>query len=206
MKIPSPKKNKRDTAPKRDSIIDAAGQIFQEAGYDNASMDSIAERAGASKRTVYNHYESKEVLFRAVIDKYITEMQAIKEIKYDSSRSLEEQLSDFADAEIAVIENPNWLGLSKLLISIFIRDNEMARKTKERSGSKGVSLLAWLQDASKDRKISVKNPHIAARIFISLIQGAFTWPAMFQGPPENGIDQELKKEIIDMFLNQYSVR
>ena len=34
-----------------------------EFGFSNVSMDAIAERAEASKRTVYNHFENKEALF-----------------------------------------------------------------------------------------------------------------------------------------------
>ena len=67
MAITNERNTKRDTTQKRETIISAAIQIFIEEGFDNASMDRIAERANASKRTVYNHFPSKEELFHAAI-------------------------------------------------------------------------------------------------------------------------------------------
>lgn len=53
----------RLTDRKRVAIIDAAIEEFLAAGYDATSMDRIAARANVSKRTVYNHFPSKEALF-----------------------------------------------------------------------------------------------------------------------------------------------
>nr|WP_269327054.1 TetR/AcrR family transcriptional regulator [Kineosporia mesophila] len=45
-------------------ILDAAAPIFGEEGYERASIDAIATRAGVSKPTVYSHFGGKEQLFR----------------------------------------------------------------------------------------------------------------------------------------------
>ena len=90
---------KRDTSKKRDSILDAAAQAFMDEGFDNASMDRIAEIAGASKRTVYNHFPSKEDLFRAVLNRFMEQAFALKQISYDPACRLEDQLGAFADAK-----------------------------------------------------------------------------------------------------------
>ncbi len=52
----------------REHILRAAKDVFLELGFERASMDEVASRAGASKRTLYAHFESKEKLFLAVID------------------------------------------------------------------------------------------------------------------------------------------
>ena len=92
---------------KRNSILDAAIQAFQELGYENASMDYIAELAKASKRTVYNHFSGKEKLFKEVIARFLSEIMQLKQIRYSPDRSLREQLGDFADARIAIARNPS---------------------------------------------------------------------------------------------------
>src|SRR6266571_2891909 len=51
---------------KRQAIVAAAREIFVKHGYD-AGMDLIAEAAGVSKVTIYNHFGSKEQLFTEVI-------------------------------------------------------------------------------------------------------------------------------------------
>ncbi len=45
-----------------DSLLSAAVEEFAEKGYNGASMDAIAKRAGVSKGGLYHHFPNKEVL------------------------------------------------------------------------------------------------------------------------------------------------
>jgi AcrR family transcriptional regulator len=63
-----------DAAPQRRGeelrrhILFAAKDVFLDTGYERASMDAVATRAGTSKRSLYAHFESKDKLFLAVLD------------------------------------------------------------------------------------------------------------------------------------------
>jgi AcrR family transcriptional regulator len=52
----------------RRHILLVAKDVFLETGYERASMDTVAARSGTSKRSLYAHFETKEMLFRAVLD------------------------------------------------------------------------------------------------------------------------------------------
>ncbi|CAN5149822.1 N/A [soil metagenome] len=52
---------------KRSQIIEAALETFLELGYEGASMNLVAERAGVIKQTIYSHFQDKQSLFRVVI-------------------------------------------------------------------------------------------------------------------------------------------
>src|SRR3569833_2433012 len=52
----------------RRHILLTAKDLFLATGYERASMDTVAARAGSSKRTLYAHFEIKETLFLAVMD------------------------------------------------------------------------------------------------------------------------------------------
>src|SRR3546814_12990916 len=52
---------------KHRAIQQAGTEIFLELGYEAATMDHIAAKAGVSKQTVYNHFQSKDGLFKATI-------------------------------------------------------------------------------------------------------------------------------------------
>jgi AcrR family transcriptional regulator len=54
-------------ARKRAAIVEAALKAFLAAGYAEASVNRIAAAAGVSIKTLYRHYESKDDLFRAVM-------------------------------------------------------------------------------------------------------------------------------------------
>ncbi len=55
--------------PLREHILWVAKTVFLEMGFERASMDVVASRAETSKRSVYAHFESKEKLFLAVIER-----------------------------------------------------------------------------------------------------------------------------------------
>lgn len=57
----------------RAGILAAALEEFSEKGYHASTIDSIAERAGIAKGTVYRYFKTKEALFHALKEDTITE-------------------------------------------------------------------------------------------------------------------------------------
>lgn len=200
----SRERKKRDTSKKRKSIIDAAERVFLEAGYEKASMDRIAEVAGASKRTVYNHFPSKEALLREVISQFSEQMSRLKKIPYDKKTRLEDQLGKFIEAELSVARNPLQMGMIRFLISVFSAYPEVAKEamSKHLAGKDGLSL--WMRAASDDGKLATDDYRLAARVFSAMISGAITWPAVYQGILAEDISPQLKEELIKTFMSRYS--
>ena len=58
----------RRSPERRVTLLRAAAEAFAHAGYAATSMDEIAATAGITKLIVYRHFESKEVLYRAVLE------------------------------------------------------------------------------------------------------------------------------------------
>lgn len=194
---------KRDTSQKRHEILDAAVREFQAVGYENTSMDRIAESAGASKRTVYNHFASKELLFQAAFDRLKGELQELRSISYDPERKLAEQLGDFVDAKRAVASNPAWLGLMKVATAVFIANPDMARETMARIAEEEDQLVAWLQAATADGRMDVGNPARAAQVFWAMVTGVFFWPSLYLGPVEGEEVAALREDMVALFLARY---
>ena len=71
-------RKKRDTSLKRKAMLKGAVKVFTKNGFDASSMDYIAEVAGVSKRTVYNHFPSKEILFQAIVAGFLKQRDEIK--------------------------------------------------------------------------------------------------------------------------------
>ena len=57
----------RSRTARIDQILAATIEVLQEVGYDRTTMDAIAERAGASKATLYRHWPGKPELVIAAI-------------------------------------------------------------------------------------------------------------------------------------------
>ena len=54
---------------RRRQLVDIGKQVFAELGYDGASVEEIASRAGVSKPIVYEHFGGKEGLYAVVVDR-----------------------------------------------------------------------------------------------------------------------------------------
>ena len=52
----------------RDRIVDSAAKVFAQYGYRLASMELVAQECGLTRQALYHHFESKEALFRAVVE------------------------------------------------------------------------------------------------------------------------------------------
>ncbi|MDO9060730.1 MAG: helix-turn-helix domain-containing protein [Bradyrhizobium sp.] len=53
----------------RDRILDAAMAVFRRQGFRRSSIEQAAEAAGLTRQALYHHFESREALFRAVIER-----------------------------------------------------------------------------------------------------------------------------------------
>jgi len=56
-----------DNNERQQQILDAAAAVLIRLGYDKTTMSDIAREAGASRRTVYLHFQGKEELFEALL-------------------------------------------------------------------------------------------------------------------------------------------
>jgi AcrR family transcriptional regulator len=68
---PGEPKFRRRKAERPAEIVAAALAVFAEKGFAAAKLDEIARRAGVSKGALYLYFETKEELFRAVVDQAI---------------------------------------------------------------------------------------------------------------------------------------
>ena len=51
---------------KRDAILTAAGEQFNQYGFQKTSMEDIAQRIGVSRASLYSYFTNKDDIFRGV--------------------------------------------------------------------------------------------------------------------------------------------
>ena len=52
-----------------EAILSVSARLFLEKGFDKTSMKDIAETAGISKGAIYHHFQSKDEIIEAVMEK-----------------------------------------------------------------------------------------------------------------------------------------
>lgn len=65
-----PARRRLDPAERRVLLMDAAARTFSRLGYRGARMEDVAEEAGVAKGLLYQHFPSKEALFRALMEEH----------------------------------------------------------------------------------------------------------------------------------------
>ena len=71
------RRRRKDERPSE--LTAAALELFVERGFASTRLDDVAARAGVSKGTLYLYFESKEALFKAVIEEAIVPLLATAE-------------------------------------------------------------------------------------------------------------------------------
>jgi len=91
-------------ADRRAAILDAALDAFSEGGYHETSLDTVAERAGISKALIYEHFPSKHVLHKALLETYVAELMQRVMATLESAEPGEARLREGADAFLRFVE------------------------------------------------------------------------------------------------------
>jgi AcrR family transcriptional regulator len=61
----------------RADIIRAAFELFGQRGYEEVSMDSVAEAAGVSRATLFNYFPQKELILREIAAARVAKLKTI---------------------------------------------------------------------------------------------------------------------------------
>lgn len=101
-------RNRRRKDARPEEIVDAAFERFAEHGYADTRIDDVAERAGVSKGLVYRYFETKEVLFKAVIRRVVSpRIRALAEAMDADEGSAETFLTGpMVEFGVRVIDSP----------------------------------------------------------------------------------------------------
>ncbi|EAR61823.1 TetR/AcrR family transcriptional regulator [Neptuniibacter caesariensis] len=190
---------------KRKAILDAAKESFQENGVQGTSMDQLAARAQVSKRTVYNHFTSKEALvIHLVADLWKQATQSI-ELNFDAEGDLQTQLSSLLQAEMNVVCSTEYLDLARVAIGHYFYHPEALQAELSRFDKTETALYRWLETAIDNGHLKKIDPSFAINQLHSLIKGNCFWPQLLQveAIPSLAERQHLADESAAMFLNYY---
>lgn len=80
------RREKKKEATKQD-IFSAAAKFFVERGFDETSVDDIAEAADVAKGTFYYHFKSKDDVLLGLSMQYLVRMSASIDEKLETDRS-----------------------------------------------------------------------------------------------------------------------
>lgn len=194
------------SATKNKQIIDAALAEFVAHGFHGARMDSIAERAQVSKRTVYKHFPGKDALFAHMITVVRAEFRGVVPEAFDPALPIEAQLRKIGQASGRLFTSRPFMKLVRLLVAEAARDRSLAAYFPEDDGDSG-ALAVFMADADRHGTLRVGNAELAARQFRDLLKGRAFWPAFIgQHRVTEAEMAEIVEQAIALFLSHYAAQ
>ncbi len=195
----------RLTERKREAILQAAIAEFRSSGFEITSMDKIAATAGVSKRTVYNHFPSKEELFAEILNRLWNSITAEQDMPYSPQKPLREQLQTLLQAKLHMLADENFLDLARIAIAATIHSPERAQDMVSRMGQREEGLTAWIRQAQADGRLKPAEPAFAAQQMHGLLKTFAFWPQVSMAQPSLTQDEQAQviESALDMFLSRY---
>lgn len=191
---------------KREAIINAATQAFQEFGVNGTSMDKLAELANVSKRTVYNHFSTKEELvMHLVTQQWQTAILSINK-KYVADLPLDEQLEDLILQDIEFMVSESHLDLARVAIGHFFYEPEKLKDEVAQLKAQETAMHRWLKDAKADKKLVFDDLDRVVDEIDSLVKGQCFWPQLFK--LEDALNDSDKRKVaqntVALILSRYA--
>lgn len=196
----------RLTDRKRAAVIAAAIEEFLAAGFDATSMDRIAARASVSKRTVYNHFPSKEVLFAAILRQLWESSDTGEAPVYSAVHPLRAQLLQLLLKKLGLLNDEAFLSLARVAIAAGIHSPERARDMVTRMGEREEDLTIWIRAAAADGRLKTSDPMFASQQLQGLVKAFAFWPQVTMGQPPLSVaeQRQVAESAADMFLARYA--
>lgn len=196
----------RLTDRKRAAIVQAAVAQFRVHGYEATSMDQVAAAAEVSKRTLYNHFASKEALFAQILVQLWERSVALLDLAYRSDRPLQEQLSALLLQKVAMVSGEDFIDLARVAITATIHSPQRAQDMLLRLAQKENALLTWVRAAQNDGRLQPADPLQVVQQMESLVKGSAFWPQVTLGQPrlESQAQKQLAADTAELILGRYA--
>ena len=198
----------RLTDRKREAIVQAAIAEFREHGFNGTSMDRVAAAAEVSKRTVYNHFPSKDELFGAILDHLWDRSHSLPDVAFDSDQPLRAQLLAVLDQKMELLNDASFIDLSRVAMAEMMHSPERAQAMVARLSEKEEGLPRWIRAAQQGGALRAGvDPQYAAHQLHGMVKSFAFWPqlAMGRAPLSAAEQQQVLGDAVDMFLGFYAV-
>lgn len=172
--MPQPEKGLRGRPPRpeedvRRALLQSAMDVLLESGYEAATMEAIARRAGVAKKTAYRHAENRQELIGLAVRQWTD--------GYAPSMQMDPQdTGDLAQALRAILENVYMQVLSETAVRVFrLLTTEFPGKQElldsyQRNGiERGQMLLSgWLEKQSRKGLLHAPEPAVLAKAILAM--------------------------------------
>ena len=184
---------------RQDRILSSALDVFKANGLDGATMDSIAEKAGFGKATLYYYFSSKEEVFLGIMEEGWKSLLASLEVIIQEEQS---PRKTFIKILVQIAQNAKqranlyeFLFQAPKVINLTEFDDQ---KWKKHQG-KLYSILQGLLEDGIERK---EFPKLNSNLMFKAIGGLFTGLIFFGDKKKTDISEEEVEALLNNLISK----
>ena len=179
MPRPKPPRPRLDASARRAQLVDVGRRVFAQRGYEAASVEEIAERAGISKPIVYEHFGGKEGLYAVIVDREVEHILG-RIAEAISTGSPRERLEQAALAFLTYVrERPGGFAVLLRDAPASKRNGEMPALMYDLAGRVGTIFTEQFRKAGYDAKTAP----IYAHALVGMVTFVGQWWTETRKPP-----------------------
>lgn len=182
----------------RTAIEEAAFALFLERGFHATSMRQIAERAGLALGSIYNHFASKDEIFRALIHERHPYRQILPLLLAAPGERVEEFVHNAAHALVAELgRQPDFLKL--MFIEIVEFDSRHVPELFQEIFPQALPLMQRL--AAQQHRLRPVPPPVLLRAFLGMFFSFYITEILIGENMPAEMRERALDDFVDIFLH-----
>ncbi len=191
---------------RRAELAGVAERVFLERGFSETTMQMIASRAGASKETLYRHFESKEALFAEVVSRRAAQVSG-PESALARDGAPRRVLCDLGLSLMRVMTQGDAWALFSLVIAETPRTPELGAIFYAKGpGTTLDRLTTYLRSATARGELRCRQPTRAAKLFLGAVVANYHLLGLIGQPAAPLTDADMRSHVrsaVAMFLARF---
>jgi len=198
--FPTPQQRIRSRQAKRDAVLRAAVQMFNESGFHQTSLDDVAARLGVSKPTIYHYLGNKDKVLLECVTIGLNQLIEAARVSHESHGTGADRLSAFLVRYTEI--NMDDFG------RCVIRTNEEALEPHSRQQFRALkrkidtAMRTLIEEGVADGSIAPADPKLLA----FTLAGALNWPARWHDPDGGKSPHDLASDMVAMLARGFLPR
>lgn len=165
-------KNQKRSQATRSHILATAEFCFGRTGYDGTSVSRICQEANVSKGAFYHHFDSKQAVFLALLERWLANMDEEITGLSDDAIGVSDKLLGMARIIGQILQVPNdELLIYQEYLNQAVRVPELWQKSIQPYFQYRETLTALISEGVKEGELAPNDPKTAAILIVAMALG-----------------------------------
>ena len=192
---------------KRAALVEAAGQLFCQHGFEAVSLEAIAQAAGVSKLTIYSHFGDKEGLFTAAVEARCADQLPHGLFEWPEDLPVGEALRQIGTGFVDLVFAEDAVQLMRMMAAQASQSTTLAQLYFKAGPKRALEEMEGFLLLAKQRgQLRIDDPRVAASQFFVLLKGIHHFRCLLgiQPPPDAAARAAHVDQCVALFLRAHA--